>query len=239
MASKSVICEGIEYDIGYEMFHPEKKDVVLILHGWGANRAIMKQAFKGLFDEFKLIFVDLPGFGGSSIEKPLDTYGYAKVVEAFLSLLNVTPLVIMGHSFGGKVATLLQPKNLVLLSSAGILHKKSFKVRCKIRLFKLFKMFGLGKFYNLFASNDVQNMSQTMYETFKKVVDEDFSEHFRQCASNGLIFWGEDDTATPLKSGEKIAKLMEKSEFFPLKGDHFFFLKNGEFIYKKIKENLC
>jgi hypothetical protein len=35
----------------------------------------------------------------------------------------------MGHSFGGKIAVRLQPKLLILLSSAGIPKKKSLKTR--------------------------------------------------------------------------------------------------------------
>ncbi|MCW1535434.1 alpha/beta hydrolase, partial [Campylobacter jejuni] len=77
--------------------------------------------------------------------------------------------------FGGKVSTLLakEKDTLILLSSAGILAK-NYLVRFKIRIFKILKLFGLGKFYRYFASKDGVNLSPMMYETFKKVVDEDF-----------------------------------------------------------------
>ena len=160
------------------------------------------------------------------------------VVSKFNELLGIEFDIIMGHSFGGKVATLLSPRNLILLSSAGIVKNKRFSVRFKIAIFKILKRFGLGKFWRVFASKDVNEMSKIMYETLKNVVDEDFSSIFANLKSNSLIFWGIGDEATPLSSGEKIASLIKNSKFYPLEGDHFFFLKHGEFIAKTISKEL-
>ena len=62
------------------------------------------------------------------------------------------------------------------------------------------------------------------------MVDEDFAPLFLQCKAQAYIFWGKDDSATPLSSGEKIASLLAHSRFFVLKGDHFFFLKQANKI---------
>ncbi len=238
MASKTFTCNGASYDISYEIINPKNQKEALILHGWGANKALMKKAFGPFLQDYKLIFVDLPGFGNSSLEKPMDSYGYAQIIKKFMHLINIKPHFILGHSFGGKIATLLHPKNLVLLSSAGILAKKSLLVRIKIKIFKCLKFFGLGRFYRFFATKDVDGMDKKMYETLKKVVDEDMGEEFASYGGKALIFWGKDDRATPLKSGEKIHSLIKKSNFYPLEGDHFFFLNKADFIAKKIREEL-
>jgi len=52
-----------------------------------------------------------------------------------------------------------------------------------------------------------------------------------------LLFWGKEDTATPLWSGEKIASLLTKSQFYPLPGDHFFFLKHSNFIAQTLSSH--
>ena len=93
---------------------------------------------------------------------------------------------------------------------------------------------GLSKFGAFFASKDVKDMNATMYETFKNVVDEDFSTYFSEVACQTLIFWGDKDKATPLKSGEKIHALIKNSEFFALAGEHFFFLQHAPFIAKSV-----
>ena len=48
-----------------------------------------------------------------------------------------------------------------------------------------------------------------MYQTFKNVVDEDFSKEFSSYTGKALLCWGNEDTATPLSSGEKIDELMQ------------------------------
>ncbi|WP_122862968.1 alpha/beta fold hydrolase [Campylobacter showae] len=230
MAVKEVKYGGKIYRISYETVNPAHKDVALFLHGWGANKEIMKKAFGTYFKDFRHVYVDMPGFGASSMHGALATKDYAKIMKSFLDELGANPKIIFGHSFGGKVATLLNPEYLALLSSAGIVAKKPLWVRFKIALFKFLKMFGLGFLYKFFATKDVKGMSKTMYETLKNVVDEDFSSKFADFGGKAFIFWGEEDKATPLKSGERVSRLIKNSEFHALKGDHFFFLLHARYI---------
>ncbi|MBE0494870.1 MAG: alpha/beta hydrolase [Campylobacterales bacterium] len=236
MAKRALHVNGVDYEIGYELLHPEHAQTIVFLHGWGANKEIMKKAFGGVFGAYQHLYLDLPGFGTSSLHVPLTSKEYAQVVEAFLEALHVTPAVIVGHSFGGKVATLLNPPTLVLLSSAGIVPPKSLWVRSKIAMFKALKTLGLGRFYRLFATKDVQGMAPVMYETLKKVVNEDMREVFRAYAGRAVICWGEDDKATPLQSGEEIARLIPNARFYPLQGDHFFFILHGARIERALEE---
>ena len=230
MAVKEVKYGGKIYRISYEIVNPANKDVALFLHGWGANKEIMKKAFGAYFKDFRHVYVDMPGFGASSMHGALATKDYAKIMKSFLDELGANPKIIFGHSFGGKVATLLNPEYLALLSSAGIVAKKPLWVRFKIALFKFLKLFGLGFLYKFFATKDVKGMSKTMYETLKNVVDEDFSSKFADFGGKAFIFWGEEDKATPLKSGERVSRLIKNSEFHALKGDHFFFLLHARYI---------
>lgn len=230
MAVKEVKYGGKVYRISYETVNPAHKDVALFLHGWGANKEIMKKAFGAYFKDFRHVYVDMPGFGASSMHGALATKDYAKIMKSFLDELGANPKIIFGHSFGGKVATMLNPEYLALLSSAGIVSKKPLWVRFKIALFKFLKLFGLGFLYKFFATKDVKGMSKTMYETLKNVVDEDFSSKFADFGGKAFIFWGEEDKATPLKSGERVSRLIKNSEFHALKGDHFFFLLHARYI---------
>jgi len=238
MALRELKYNSQTYTISYEILNQDISETIVFLHGWGSNKEIMKQAFGKNLDNFRLIFLDLPGFGNSSIQTPITTNDYASIVQQFLNSLHVTSFSVVGHSFGGKVGAILNPKNLILLSSAGILVEKSFKVKIKIRFFKIFKNIVPKSMYSLFASDDVSGMSQTMYEILKSVVDEDFIPVFKKVTSNTLIFWGKDDSATPLSSGKKISQIIKRSKFYPCEGDHFFFIKNSKFIIKVINEQL-
>ena len=238
MAAKEISYKNKIFKLSYEIVNPSAKKAILVLHGWGSNKEIMKQAFSKEFKDYKHIYLDMPGFGASSNEMILTTEDYSKIVLFFLERLNVEPIVAMGHSFGGKVATLLNTEYLVLLSSAGIVTEKPWSIKVKIATFKLLKPLGFKRIRELFVAPDAKDMSHEMYETFKNVVDENFEEEFAKSKSKALCFWGKNDTATPLYTGEKIAGLIENAEFYPLKGDHFFFLKHASFISTTVEKKL-
>ena len=227
MASKICRYEGDDFALNYTRLNPGREHSILILHGWGSNQQIMQQAFGKFLPEYQHIYVDMPGFGKSPNDRPLTTEDYAAILRIFLEQIGVTPEIIAGHSFGGKVATLLNPPCLVLLSSAGIPVPKPLKIRLKIRLFKLLKPFGITSLRRLFVSADAQGMNEGMYQTFKNVLDEDFSDQFAAFEGQGLCFWGKEDTATPLWTGAQINKHIGNSKLIPMEGDHFFFLKHG------------
>lgn len=237
MAKKEIVFQNTTYALSYELLNQSQPQTILFLHGWGSNKEIMKQAFGKTFTHYQHLYLDLPGFGHSSIDVAIDTRTYTEIVQSFLEALHVKPVMVFGHSFGGKVATLLQPEVLVLLSSAGIIAPKSLKVKVKIALFKLLKPFFPKSFYRFFATKDVDGMSHVMYEILKRVVNEDLSEQFLTCKSKTFLFWGKEDRATPLSSGEKMHALIKGSHFYPLVGDHFFFIKQSKNIEKTLLES--
>jgi non-heme chloroperoxidase len=196
----------------------------------------MKQAFGPYMDQFRHIYIDLPGFGGSINHCVLDSLEYARILEVFLELIGAKKEIIIGHSFGGKLATLLNPNLLVLLSSSGIKVPKPLKVLIKIRLTKLANKLGLRKMSSLFRAQDAKALNTLMYETFKKVVDEDFSKEFANFYNKALICWGESDTATPIEAGNKVAELIKNNRFTVYQGDHFFFMKRAKSIAFEIEE---
>ncbi len=235
MAIKELEFDDKQFEISYEILNPKKQTNILILHGWGANKELMKQAFGVYFGDFRHIYIDLPGFGKSTNEYVLTTSDYFEIIKEFLKSIEMSVDAVIGHSFGGKVATLLNPKNLILLSSSGIPQGKSTKVKTKIVLAKILRPILGDGLVEYFKSDDAKGMPKNMYETFKNVVDEDFSEQFSKATSKTLIFWGKNDTATPINSGQKIHGLVKNSKFYELDGDHYFFLHHAREIYEICK----
>jgi len=235
MASKNININNQEFNIAYEINNIQNSKTIVFLHGWGSNKEVMKSAFINEFKEYKHIYIDMPGFGKSVNEKYiLTTSAYANIIKEFLKQTNINANIIAGHSFGGKVATLLNPPLLVLLSSAGIIENKSAKTLLTIRMAKIFNKFGLGKVTKLLRSKDVNMMSQNMYETFKNVVDEDFSKIFENYDGKAMLFWGDKDSATTLSSGKIMNKLIKNSSFTSYDDDHYFFLRHKKDIQNKI-----
>jgi len=239
LATKQIIYKNQPFLINYEILNLHNNKDIIFLHGWGANKDIMKNSFSEFFSEFRQIYIDLPGFGKSTIAFSLTSRDYANIVKNLLDSLNSDYFIIVGHSFGGKIASILNPVNLVLLSTAGIIEKKSFKVKLKIFLAKILNKLNLSKLAKFFRSKDVKGSNEIVYDTFKNVIKEDFKDIFSSITSNTVIFWGKEDRAVSLKSGKTISSLIKRSKFYELGGDHYFFLKHNNFISQTIKDNIC
>lgn len=237
MAVKTVLYRDASFLISYEILNPDQSSDVIFLHGWGSNKNLMKQAFSKTLPSFRHIYIDMPGFGASNCDVSLETADYAAIMELFLEEIGAHKNVILGHSFGGKVATLLNPELLVLVASAGILVPKPLKIRTKIALFKLLKFTGLTSLRSLFVAPDAQGMSEHMYQTFKNVVNEDFTDRFKAFKNKALLCFGKKDTATPLWTGEVIRSLIRDSRLVAYEGDHYFLLQEGASIGREIEDN--
>lgn len=236
MAVKSIQHMQQTFDISYEILNPDAPVDLIVLHGWGSNKEIMKNAFSPFMDSFRHIYIDLPGFGKSTCPIALKTSDVTRIIELFMIHVNASKDIILGHSFGGKVALLLQAKVLVLVASAGIKVPKPLSIKLKIATTKVFNTLGLKKFRSLFVASDAQNLSRPMYDTFKNVVDEDFAQIFSEYEGKALLCWGKSDTATPLSSAQKIQEFIKDSTLEVYKGDHFFFVKEAQSVSEKIEE---
>jgi len=235
MAVKSIQYKQYTFTISYEIVNPNEKVDLVVLHGWGSNKKLMMQSFSKKMHGFRHIYIDLPGFGNSTCSRALTSFDVARIIDLFMNQVNASKDIIMGHSFGGKVALLLEPKILILVASAGIYIPKPLVVQFKIRATKVLNALGLKKFRSLFVAEDAKALSRPMYETFKNVVNEDFSREFSEYKGVALLFWGREDTATPLSSAKKIDELIEESYLELYDGDHYFFIQHANDIANKIE----
>ncbi|PAF45571.1 alpha/beta hydrolase [Helicobacter sp. 11S02629-2] len=238
MASRQITCLDHTFNISYLLIDNKATKNLCFLHGWGSNKELMKLAFENSFKDYNHIYIDLPGFGASSNPIILDSQKYALILKKFFSEISVNGVqgvqLLSGHSFGGKLALLFECE-ILLLSSAGILLEKSLKTKSKIALSKLLKPLGIKA--SFLRSKDADSLTPNMYETFKIVVNENYKSYYASFKYKASVFWGENDTATPLKSFEIIKSVMSNARFFMLKGDHYFFLKQASLIEKLYKEN--
>ena len=83
-----------------------KGDPVLLIHGFGASSYSWRHIIEPLAQKYRVITVDLKGFGDSP--KPRDdrysVYEQARLVRNFILENDLQNLHIVGHSYGGGVA---------------------------------------------------------------------------------------------------------------------------------------
>ncbi len=219
----------------------ESKKFLVFLHGWGAD----KNSFlwlKDYFSEFSLIFVDFPGFGESPEPNvPYSVSNYVEVLKNLLDDFEIDELVLVGHSFGGRVAIKFsffyqhsyKKFKLCLIDSAGILPRRGVVYYYKIFKFKLLKRFCKNKSKLVkYGSSDFVKLSEVMKKTFISVVNEDLSRFAKFIVKPTLIVWGEKDTETKMFMARKLNRLISGSRLEIILGaGHFSFLDSpNEFI---------
>mgnify|MGYP002362800579 FL=1 len=102
------------------------KETILMIHGLGSYLPAWKKNISELSKYYRVIAVDLPGYGKSSKlpHSGLMSF-YAGVIAEFIQKLDLGPVNLAGHSMGGQISMVLaleKPelvKRLILVDPAG------------------------------------------------------------------------------------------------------------------------
>lgn len=228
-------------------------DVVVLLHGWGANITLYAGIIQVLSRNHRVIALDMPGFGKTpEPPEPWCVDDYADFVIKFLASFELRRFSVVVHSFGGRVLFKLNAReNLpfvidkaVLIDSAGILPKKSFRQRVSLRCYKIVRaVMSTRALHFLYpdavdnmrrrrGSADYNNATPTMRATLVKVVNEDLEPliHLLKCPT--LLIWGDQDTATPLSDGRRMEELIPDAGLVICEGaGHFSFAEQAPKVH--------
>lgn len=227
------------------------RDLILI-HGWGADVSTFWPMIDFLKDNFTLWLIDLPGFGRSDLPKKQFTISdFAETIARFIKNNHIKKPMVLGHSYGGKVAiklASLYPNSidkLILEGSSGIKSQKTlFQILifpvAKIAHFLLPDIFNTrskirNKLYKKLESDykDAGNMKDIFLNTLK----EDLTEDLSKITAETLLIWGERDRAVPLRYGKKMYQLIKNSKLVVLEDiGHFPHTKDPERMAYYVKD---
>ena len=233
--------------IKYNYIERGKKTIVL-LHGWGLD----KSSFDGLVHffcgELSVLAIDFPGFGESDkAEDYYDTYEYAYRIFLLICELGLKDIILVGHSFGGRVAIILSSVfgieicGLILTSSAG-LNRFSLIKEIRIMKYKLMKkLHSIGvikndKFLNG-GSEDYKKLDVLMKGVFVRIVNQDLSYLLKNISVDTKLVWDKKDKDTPYWICKKLHKNIKTSQTIIFNnGGHFCYIYNI-FKFAKICNN--
>jgi pimeloyl-ACP methyl ester carboxylesterase len=208
---------------------------VLALHGWRRTSADFDKVLAGLPDSVGALALDLPGFGASP--EPSTVWGtedYAKAVEAVLPELDL-PVVVLGHSFGGRVAVRLAAarpdavRALVLTGvpllrpggGAGSARKPALSYRVARALHRrgvLVSDARMEAYRRKHGSADYRAATGVMRDVFVRVVNESYEEDLRGLTCPVELVWGDDDTEAPLAVAQQALALVADGTIETLPG---------------------
>ena len=102
---------------------------IVFLHGFCESKNLWEVFVAMLSVKYRIISIDLPGFGQSPIienkEPSIDVF--SESVFNLLKELNISECIIIGHSFGGYVALSFAENYPNLLGGLGLFHSTSLE----------------------------------------------------------------------------------------------------------------
>jgi pimeloyl-ACP methyl ester carboxylesterase len=99
---------------------------LVMLHGYTESAKIWYDYKDSLAKNYRVILIDLPGHGRSSIIDEVHTMDLmADCVKAVLDHLAIETTVMVGHSMGGYVALAFARKHARMLKGLGLFHSTS------------------------------------------------------------------------------------------------------------------
>lgn len=189
-----------------------------IIHGWTYRPEPWHEVIKDL----KELGVDaellrVPGLGTKS-SKVFTLDDYEKWAREKLPKGSYA----LGHSNGGRILLKLLSddptylKGVILLDAAGVWEDSNRRIIMK-KLSKTFAPLKKSKIarkvvHRLIGANDYENAPDNMKVTLDNMINSDKTLDLAKVTTPAQIIWGEADTTTPLRQGEKMHALLKNSE---------------------------
>lgn len=232
------------HKLHYEVSGPATGRPVLLMHGWGCEAKTVRSIAALLAPAMRVYNVDLPGHGLS--DEPSDVWSvdqFADLMEEFCDTLGLQDPVLIGHSFGGRVAILMSSRRpltkMVLVDAAGIKPRRKLKYYLKVYSFKAMKhlapvLLGKKRGQQLIdarrakaGSADYRAASPRMRAVMSRCVNQDLKYAMPSIKASTLLVWGANDTATPLRDAKTMERLIPDAGLVSFDDcGHYSFLDN-------------
>lgn len=217
---------------------------VIILPGWGLARDKFVPLCTTLKTYgYRVYNPELPGFGKSAIPKlPLSLGDYALFLKRYINVHAIKNPVLVGHSFGGRVALKYLSDNphgamaCILSGTPGFFTTSRLKMIKRTVIiaiakmgnvfFKLAGSDGTKKavrqwYYYMVGIRDFYKAKGPMKDTFRLVVKEDMLPLMKKVEIPTLLIWGEHDRLVPVSIARKMVKTIRKAGLVVIpKADH-------------------
>lgn len=190
---------------------------MVALHGWARTRHDWEPVLAGM----NALALDLPGFGATSA--PPQAWNTADYADALLPLVAGSPRIVVGHSFGGRIAVHLAaraPERVAALVLTGVpllRGPRTGRAKPAYRLARFLHAHGLltepamERYRQRYGSADYRAAQGVMREILVKAVNEDYTEQLKAIAAAAIptvLVWGQADTAAPVAMASTAAQLL-------------------------------
>lgn len=185
---------------------------VVAMHGWARNR----QDFASTLKDYDALSLDLPGFGATP--EPESGWGSPEYAEWAMEILaDLDRPVLLGHSFGGRIAVQVaatRPELVsgLVLTGVPLRRGSSGRPAWQYRLVRALHRRGLigesrmESWREKYGSADYRAARGVMREVLVRAVNESYEDQLAALSDTDLpirMVWGEHDTAASVEVAEQ------------------------------------
>lgn len=190
---------------------------LVIIHGWNQNSSHWSILVKMFQKIIPVIIFDLPGFGNEPLQnKNWSIPEYATWVAQKIESTSGDK-ILLGHSFGGRIASYIASSNPLWLKGliiygAPCIYRPSSKIKLKIFIAKILKFL---KLKNLFIVKNAELLNADnngLGKIFRNAVNFDQTKSLPNIKAPTMLIWGEYDSAVPLRIAYEIDSLVQESK---------------------------
>jgi pimeloyl-ACP methyl ester carboxylesterase len=194
---------------------------VVWLHGWARTSSDFAECARELADAgVGSVALDLPGFGASPA--PLVAGGagpYAQVVARALPAIAAGPVVLVGHSFGGRVAVVVAANHPELVAAVVLTgtpltaparrrSPTAYRVARWLRARGVLSETTMERYRQRYGSSDYRRASGVMRDVLVASVNENYDDELTRVRAPVTMLWGELDRDVPLDVAERARTLL-------------------------------
>lgn len=197
---------------------------VVALHGWRRTHADFARSLGPAAPggALPVVALDLPGFGASpEPPAPWGSPEYAQVVARVVEALGAGPVVLVGHSLGGRVAVRLAARrpDLVrglVLTGAPVAPRtapsarpaRSFRAARRLHRMGVLPEALMERQRQRHGSADYRAATGVMRQVLVRMVGESYQEDVARLRGPAELVWGDDDTAAPIEGARRLAEVI-------------------------------
>lgn len=213
---------------------------VLLLHGMTSSGDMYREMMHELARDFWLIAPDIPGFGFSDSTRPFTFPHLVEWLAAFREALDLPPMILVGHSFGGSLASsyaMSYPEDVtrLLLLAPAVLASKMYPHYLKragitLGLVDLSTAVSQSRamvkqqvklsFYDADKQNDSvwerrlrdYDLARASADVLKVVAFQDMRPGLETIRIPTLVVWGQEDPVLPASHAEQLAGLLPNAQ---------------------------
>lgn len=141
------------------------RQVALLIHGWSSSWYAMSPLVGLLAQRFRVLAVDLPGYGQSPrLAERTTIPQYADLLAELIAQVSDGPAVLVGHSMGGMTSVTMALRHPALVERMVLLGptitgKLSRYINAVVSPITLLERFGLGSFIVSFVERGIVGLS--------------------------------------------------------------------------------